>query len=696
MTITEIINKVKAEKQTPGRFPARIIFARNWNDYIALVDELRVVCDVVLNLANYTNGDILPKFKSLKQQLRQNTNKMILLLSMGEYLRLCAKREQSNETMEFNGIWEPDPVLSERENTKYVIPIFGGRELFDNAISYVDKRQEDFLWELDETNRDTEYTITIYSPEFTDVISVDANCFSDWLAKWNTLFAEPRSTFSLKTKLYKYAVETLGSVKLCIVNDPFTYITARVTDAELLKREYGNDIFWKDVAKNVQAGKPFIATIDYILNVARNFDAVPILARFQQSTETERTLLWMRCKMYASCDYVSYAISITNKTDEIPLTVRDAIFTLENPSKKQLAERYNALCVLDLHYDDGYFKKLKNIFPVDMRFTYLTFKTQAERAYAIRLVGELLRKGADITSLASLLKPLYPSLAEYCMPSTNNNNGCAVYFDWYRKNKLMNIVPSSVPSLDLNLIVTRNKVIQTGEGSCQFWIDGMGAEWLPLLLYEIRKLPVVGTIKYDIARAILPTATEYNHQWEQDDIKWDRLDKLSHTGAPDDKDFYSNVATQIDYICEVAQHINLILESHNNVIVTGDHGSSRLAALSFHSKDIVPISIPTGATVRALGRFCELTDGCLATSTDSIEIVSSRNFITDCDVICAVVKTYEHYKQSGNAILEVHGGATPEEQLVPVIFVSRIVPIITDTTTPTKKRHAVTQKDLGI
>ena len=93
MRISEIVEKIRDDKTTPGRFPSRVILVRNWDDYTTLVTELRNVCDITLNLSEFTTGDIVPRFKSLKAKLAENANKTILLLSFGEYLRLCAKRE---------------------------------------------------------------------------------------------------------------------------------------------------------------------------------------------------------------------------------------------------------------------------------------------------------------------------------------------------------------------------------------------------------------------------------------------------------------------------------------------------------------------------------------------------------------------------------------------------------------------------
>lgn len=702
MKILEVTDKVRAEKQTPGRFPTRVVFVRNWEDYVSLASELSEVCDVILNLATYTKGDIVPKFKDLHTELGKHSNKTILLLSFGEYLRLCPNYENDQSNGEFKGLWEQ--MQAENAKTKYIVLLFGGRELFDNAVSYVGERQSPFLWEVSESQKDTDIKVTVYSPEFVDAVNIDADSFSSWLVKWDTLFAEKRGNFSLRTKLCKYTAGSFGNVKIEVVNEPFAYIASLVTDGNALKREYGNGQFWSEVAKSVQSNQPFSATVDYALNVGHDFDPVPVLAKFEQLTETEKLLLWMRYKMYSGNDYVSYAVSKTSKPDEIPLAIRDAVFSLTKPTDLQLAERLKAIGVLNLHFEDGYFVKLDKV-SAESRFAYLTSKTAEERTYAVKTVSEILRKGGELSAIASMLRQGYHALAEYLSPTQIKTDGAMPYFDWYRKNKLINRVPDTVPPLlDLDTIDSRNKVIQSNESGYPLWVDGLGAEWLPLLLAEIKGLPVATDVIYKTARSILPSETEFNRQWSDGDEKWNRLDQLNHKGMPDDRDYYSCIATQIKYVCEIARRVGELLADHNCVVVTGDHGSSRLAALMFHSSENYSITPFKSSKVRSFGRFCELPFGDDVHITPSMEIVTAMR--DGQDVKCVVIKTYEHFKQSGNAVGgntddnavvgEVHGGMTPEEWLVPVVIVKRKNPLPTTQSVTGENKQAVTQNDMGI
>jgi arylsulfatase A-like enzyme len=199
---------------------------------------------------------------------------------------------------------------------------------------------------------------------------------------------------------------------------------------------------------------------------------------------------------------------------------------------------------------------------------------------------------------------------------------------------------------------------------------------------------------------MLPSETKYNHKWGNADDKWDRLDKLSHAGMPDEKDYFLCIARQIEIIGEVVEHIEELLKDNNSIIVTGDHGSSRLAALMFHVADNFAITPPKNAIVKSFGRFCEIKDDINVPTIPGAERVELNNetFI--------VMKTYEHFKQSGNAAGgntddnaiagEVHGGMTPEEYLVPVIVISRKNPLAKQNKIENNKPKAANLNDMGI
>ena len=697
MKIKEIIKQLTDTKNTPGRFPTRVIIVPNWDDYLLLKNELYNICDKTFNLSDYTEGDLLPRFGNLLNDLKQHKNKMLLLLSIGEYLRICAKRESERDKAEFIKFWTPDPVQNASETTKYIIPIYGTKTLFINAIKNIDDRQKDHLWELTESPSERDISISIYAIEFYGAIETDVFNFSEWLYKWESLYSDKsRNLFSLQTKLYRYANPATSSINLIIIDEPFNYVVSLVSDGSLLKKEFGEPEFWKEMVKKVVKNKPFSETIKSVLNV-QSFAPSQLMLGFDSMNNTQKVIFWIYYQIYSDDSYLGFAIRSSKTFSEIPLNIRDIIFEIKHPSETQLDERLQALSNLNIIHDTNYLHNLDKIYPIELRFNYMTMKTIQEKAYIIKIVSELLTQKVEINIIIPYLKTRYSSLAEYLLPSNSINLELNDYFSWYRANKILNLAPTLIPlALEIDNIDSRNKVLQQYKDSPIQWIDGLGVEWLPLLVYEIYKICPEIEIEYHISKAILPSVTEYNKHWEAGEKKWNKLDKLSHNGVIDNSDYFFFIASQIEVISEFAIEIKNLLAHNPNLIITSDHGSSRLAALMFHEKSNFPITPPKTTTIKANGRYCEFSGECDIVESDMIRIVKSFSHTQEKDITCAVMNTYQHYKQSGNIPYEIHGGGTPEECLVPVIYLSQGNSNLNRQILVEKQNTGIKQNDMGI
>ena len=119
--------------------------------------------------------------------------------------------------------------------------------------------------------------------------------------------------------------------------------------------------------------------------------------------------------------------------------------------------------------------------------------------------------------------------------------------------------------------------------------------------------------------------------------------------------------------------IEELFQKYHRVIITGDHGSSRLAARFFHAREGYPA--PASSQVCSHGRFCIFNGAKIIASSDQVIAKDSdgNQYL--------IFKNYDHFKQSGFAAGgddenaqygELHGGASPEELLVPVVVFDSI------------------------
>lgn len=694
MTTAEIIERLGQEKKFGSRFPARIIFVDNLGAYNTLVSKLKGVCDVTISLADFCKADdVVPQFDKLRVELSDYVDKHVLLLSLGEYLRLCIKREIDPERGQLRGFWEL--MQPETSRTRYILPVFCARDLFDRIVGRIDERQEDFVWTLDSSSAGESYTISVYSPQFAGTIDADAGSLKSWLEGWPHILGMKQSC-SIITRQYKNVEATFGSINIKTIDSPFSYLQDTVLDVSSFQKEWLPEKCWTELAGVAKEGVHFSDIVLKALNI-NEFDFVSIAARWGILTDLSRSMVWLWYRAYPSEEYYSYACKKALSPDEIPEKIRDEILYISSRSAEWINQRMQAVKAFSFDsFSDSYFALLDTLPLPELKLQLLTYTTHEERAYAIKVISGLLRDGLAADAIADSIKNDYEALATYLVSTSGIDAGVDEYFAWYRKNKLINRFPGEPENkVSFDKFDSRFKCLNKFQGKdCfTFWIDGFGMEWMPAFIGELAKLNIIPENKY-VATAILPTETEYNHQWNTDDPmseKWGRLDSYSHKGMPDDRSYFSCIDYQLSVFPEAAKHVDELLDEHEYVAITGDHGSSRLAALAFHHPSIVPVAAPAKSTVRSYGRFCELADS----SKTFIPLPGMEVVSKDGATKYVVMNDYQHFSVGGNVaggntdendvIGEVHGGNTPEERLVPVIIVKRSHPLPPMTCTPQTK-----------
>ncbi len=704
MTITEIKEKLSQERGFGSRFPARIIFAENLDAYALLEGQLKGICDVTINVADFCRApDTVPQFDQIKAKLNEYSGKQVLLLSAGEYLRLCIKRELNTDRRQFQSFWEMQ--LSESSRTRVIMPMFCCRDVFDRVIGVVDERQQNYVWPLDSTPTAESYTISVYSPTFKNAINSDADNLSDWLRNWQAILRRDMQC-SIVTIQEGNVEASFGTVNIKPINSPFRYLEDFLLDGDLLDEKWEKTEFWNCMVTHIsklQRKTSFDKVVISALNV-NDFDFVSVAARWKTLNDFQRELVWLWYRMYPTGDYFSYACRKAVSSSDIPTRIRDEILLVDSRSAQWVDQRMAAMKALSFSsFDDTYFALLDKLPLAETKLQLLTYQTHEEKTYAIKVISNLLRNGAEPEAVATMIARDYPALAVYMTERTGCDEAIDDYLSWYRKNKLVNRFPGdSSVAIDFERFDARFKLMHQMQGKdCAFfWIDGFGVEYAPIFLHELKDRGIKpNTVK--IATALLPTETEYNHQWDENDPmteKWDRLDSCSHKGMPDDKSYYSCIVYQLAVFSDAAKKVEELLDKHDYVVITGDHGSSRLAALAFHDSSVVPVTAPNKSTIRSFGRFCELDEK----SVDMLPLPGTSKITAKIGgKTFLIMNNYQHFAVSGNVaggntddhdvVGETHGGNTVEERLVPVIIVKRTQPLAPLTCKP--KSQYVTKKN---
>lgn len=190
-----------------------------------------------------------------------------------------------------------------------------------------------------------------------------------------------------------------------------------------------------------------------------------------------------------------------------------------------------------------------------------------------------------------------------------------------------------------------------------YWVDGLGAEFIPYILYLLDQSSTgYEAVHTEVGRTTIPSNTHIN-SFDVDNsriFKKSALDELAHEGH------YQKYRTFIQELKTVKEIIESILNDNkvgkHTIAIVSDHG---LSSMSRNCE-----SLKLDSKTKHEGRYVLLES--------NSEIVSDVNFVIHDNERDG--KKYKvalcHASLGKKPTHEVHGGATPEEVLVPFIVIT--------------------------
>lgn len=681
MKLYDCIDSLKEEKTRKAdcRFPCRVILLHTREDYRAAISSLKMLCDRTVTPEElFAGADLMPGYDKLINQLKPG--EWLLLPGVSEYLRLFYKSEKVSGR--FAKLWHS--IVDSTNTSRIIIPLWNCDALWhDNALGFqTDQRQDDYIFDVDNYPSSPEkMNILVFSSVFEEYIGTLSGKFSliVGLREWYERISDeekPFEDYCLLTKQVRTITSVAGDITIRVINDTFGFIRENLQDGHRLTEEYCVngvlDELFEESLTNISVNEAIL----HRLNVL-SFDSVSITSDWVGMPESKRQLikLWYHlnpdesylCKMIES-----YTLS------EVEEHILLDIFEVMQYHPEWITEWQTLVKRMNIERDKQFFHKLNSIPVFEDRLPFLSGNTKEERIYILAMVGQWLKSNAEHVRTSEKIKTVYPLLFAYLqsMP-TSIDSIYDEYISDYKTHKLANTLPDSEElffrGIEPDALPYRYPVLNKGltDSTAVLWIDAMGFEYLSLLLYVLGRNPKGKVLSAELTIATLPTETKYNDQWTQMNVPYEKLDKLdilAHKGVADAPDYYTCIEEQLAFFKNLSETINELFESYHRVIITGDHGTSRLAARFFHMRD--GLHAPKDATVFSHGRYCSVTS---VPTTTYDKIKSASDWEGNKYLVFA---SYDHFKTGGFATSsnddqalygEIHGGASPEEMIVPVV-----------------------------
>lgn len=249
------------------------------------------------------------------------------------------------------------------------------------------------------------------------------------------------------------------------------------------------------------------------------------------------------------------------------------------------------------------------------------------------------------------------------------------YFTAYKRQKLTNrIEPAFLQMVETyavtsprpyNKLPARSAIVSKTDrkDTEMFFFDALGVEYLSFILGKCEEYGMVPELA--IGHCELPSITVKNKEFfqyfdEEHRNKIDELDEMKHHSQIYDYrkcEYPTHLFAELKLIDEQLRKIHSMLVQGRirRALIISDHGASRLAVLYEKERDQV---IPLEESGEHSGRCCRVEED------PKLPCAAYEDGF-------AVLANYERFKGGRKANVEVHGGASLEEVLVPVIALTR-------------------------
>ncbi|MGC8482411.1 MAG: BREX-4 system phosphatase PglZ [Thermodesulfobium sp.] len=365
-----------------------------------------------------------------------------------------------------------------------------------------------------------------------------------------------------------------------------------------------------------------------------------------------------------SNSYLRFVLDNTNCFEDFKTNVLNAIIEVRHDDnrfrtyyaeRKRLVEKFPESDIANF--------VISNQINIDKSIYKLTNNTMVERKEIIAWVSQ--------NGVIPEINEIYPALSDYLKEYVFNcgdlSNLLTEYFDEYKKQKVSNTLKADfiekveklAQSREFNRLPTRNEIIDgiNKDDTYLYWLDSLGVEYLAFIAELARNRNLSVTIK--IARAELPTLTSFNHDffdnWQNGKEKNDQLDKIKHSDTDgynsDNNDLPTHLAKELVIITDAIDKAatELAQRHYKRFLIVSDHGASRLAVLR-HKEE----KYDTDTQGEHSGRCCKSFE------PYDLPFAAEENGYL-------VLADYGRFKGSRAANVEVHGGASLEEVVIPVI-----------------------------
>ena len=406
---------------------------------------------------------------------------------------------------------------------------------------------------------------------------------------------------------------------------------------------------------------------------------------FHNQSSNERWLLWLAMRVFGegSGTYLGFSLDQTTSCEAWIRRVYHALADVarsDDRFESFFAQRLELLKLLPANSTEMQFycQSVAERYGKDAVY-YLSDSTDHERRQWMKTIDENDWTDAEIEkAIAHASRELSYYIEPFVFDSYNSHlkndnislaDDLTYYFNRYKYQKIRNCIDDDfIEYVDkyaierpYNKLRCRSAVTRTidKEGVQAYFIDALGAEHLGYIQAKCREYGMISDIQ--IVRCELPSITsinkEFKERFETRDVK--ELDDLKHHSTIylyERCQLPIHLFEELKVIDKELRNIRDLLRSHGaqKAVIFSDHGASRLAVIYKHENEKIELE----EKGKHSGRCCRCEQN------PNLDQAAYENG-------WAVLANYERFKGGNKAQVEVHGGASVEEVVVPIVTLTK-------------------------
>lgn len=453
------------------------------------------------------------------------------------------------------------------------------------------------------------------------------------------------------------------------------------------EQRYGSDAQWGWLATQMKNHTSFSSLICDTFGSTSNL-SIHIANVMETTNKNKQWLLWLAMKVFGvqNNKYLTLVLSQCEDVGSfaekcylslVDVNVDDALFSQYYTERKRLIEQLPE----NLPLTRKFCEKL-GIHQRDAIY-YLTDGSDAERYAFVQYLSiysysrdEVLKAVKRMSkSLAMYMQKFVFDAVNTKLPESESGfrSELTAYFEAYKLQKLTNkiepefldIVNNYAISRPYNKLQPRSSIISHMDKKDMylFFFDALGVEYLSFILSKCEEYGLVSEVS--IGHCELPSITSKNKEFLQyfSDENWckiDNLDEMKHHSQIYNYqkcEYPIHLFEELDVIDEHLRRIQsmLVQDTVKKALIVSDHGASRLAVRYGHESTEAIVLEENG---EHSGRCCPISEDphlSFAAYEDGFSVLAN----------------YERFKGGRRANVEVHGGASLEEVIVPVITLTK-------------------------